>query len=189
MGFIKYFISTKMAFMAMRKNLDERARRKELDAIFAKFDHNHNGRIYIKDFLAELKDHDMEISQAEVKKIMEFSDREGQLNRSKFESYCRESALMKSLDKNHDGIVSELEMTSKHEMAFKALDKNNDGYISKAEFANLAKTLPKDKVDAVMAKFDKDGDGKLDYEEFKKMIQKKMRIFMILSTIKMIIAF
>ena len=32
-----------MAFMAMRKNLDERARQKELDAIFAKFDHNHNG--------------------------------------------------------------------------------------------------------------------------------------------------
>ena len=29
--------------MAMRKNLDERARKKELDAIFAKFDHNHNG--------------------------------------------------------------------------------------------------------------------------------------------------
>ena len=86
--------------MAMRKNLDERARKKELDAIFAKFDHNHNGkqqllaaqrskyieilffykgRIYIKDFLAELKDQDIEISQAEVKKIMEFSDREGQV--------------------------------------------------------------------------------------------------------------
>merc|ERR1712062_744934 len=109
-----------MAFMAMRKNLDERARRKELDAIFAKFDHNHNGRIYIKDFLAELKDHDIEISQAEVKKIMEFSDREGQLSRANFESYCRDSALMKSLDKNNDGIDSELEMTSKHEMAFKA---------------------------------------------------------------------
>merc|ERR1712183_209628 len=113
--------STKMAFMAMRRNLDERARRKELDAIFAKFDHNHNGRIYIKDFLAELKDQDIEISQAEVKKIMEFSDREGQLSRSNFESYCRDSSLMKSLDKNHDGIVSELEMTSKHEMAFKVI--------------------------------------------------------------------
>ena len=104
-----------------------------------------------------------------------------------------------------------------------ALDKNNDGYISKAEFSNLAKTLPKEKVqlqcrrnfsyinwtflqnftklphlcsgakikmffyfscyitmivpqvEAVMAKFDKDGDGKLDYEEFKKMIQKKKK--------------
>ena len=32
-----------MAFMAMRKNLDERARKKELDAIFSKFDRNHNG--------------------------------------------------------------------------------------------------------------------------------------------------
>ena len=28
---------------------------------------------------------------------------------------------MKSLDKNNDGIISELEMTSKHEMAFKVL--------------------------------------------------------------------
>ena len=39
----------------------------------------YKGRIYIKDFLAELKDHDIEIPQAEVKKIMEFSDREGQV--------------------------------------------------------------------------------------------------------------
>ena len=39
----------------------------------------YKGRIYIKDFLAELKDQDIEISQAEVKKIMEFSDREGQV--------------------------------------------------------------------------------------------------------------
>ena len=34
-----------MAFMAQRKNLDERARKKELDAIFAKFDQNQNGEI------------------------------------------------------------------------------------------------------------------------------------------------
>ena len=39
----------------------------------------YKGRIYIKDFLAELKGQDIEISQAEVKKIMEFSDREGQV--------------------------------------------------------------------------------------------------------------
>ena len=34
-----------MAFMAMRKNLDERARKKEFDEIFLKFDHNQNGSI------------------------------------------------------------------------------------------------------------------------------------------------
>ena len=44
-----------------------------------KFYFFYKGRIYIKDFLAELKDQDIEISQAEVKKIMEFSDREGQV--------------------------------------------------------------------------------------------------------------
>ena len=69
--------------------------------------------------------------------MMELSDREGQVgdsqlsnlspdhffqfSKANFESYCRDSSLMKSLDKNNDGIISELEMTSKHEMAFKVL--------------------------------------------------------------------
>ena len=50
-----------------------------------------------------------------------FSQKFFQLSRANFESYCRDSALMKSLDKNNDGIISELEMTSKHEMAFKVI--------------------------------------------------------------------
>ena len=32
-----------MAFMAMRRPLEERARKKEFDEIFEKFDHNKNG--------------------------------------------------------------------------------------------------------------------------------------------------
>ena len=35
--------SLKMAFMAMKKNLDERARKKAFDEIFEKFDRNKNG--------------------------------------------------------------------------------------------------------------------------------------------------
>ena len=34
-----------MAFMSMKKNLDERARKKAFDEIFDKFDHNKNGII------------------------------------------------------------------------------------------------------------------------------------------------
>ena len=33
-----------MAFMAMKKNLNERARRKAFNDIFYKFDHNKNGK-------------------------------------------------------------------------------------------------------------------------------------------------
>ena len=36
-----------MAFMAMKKNLDERARKKAFDEIFDKFDHNKNGKVHI----------------------------------------------------------------------------------------------------------------------------------------------
>ena len=71
------------------------------------------------------------------------------------------------------------------------LDSNNDGFISKAEFGKMARNLSFDQVkdlqncfdmknldihvqvEAVVAKFDSDGDGKLDYEEFKSLMQKK----------------
>ena len=36
-----------MAFMAMRRNLDDRQQKRELDAIFAKFDKNQNGIIHV----------------------------------------------------------------------------------------------------------------------------------------------
>ena len=38
-----YSAAAIMAFMAMRKNLDERAKKKGLDEIFDKFDHNKDG--------------------------------------------------------------------------------------------------------------------------------------------------
>ena len=86
-------------------------------------------------------------------------------------------------------MVSDLELTSKAELAFKALDKNSDGFISKREFNEISKTLTKEQVSTVcqlidwkeqinfqiavvMVKFDQDGDGKLSYSEFKKLLKK-----------------
>ena len=48
--------------------------------------------------------------------------------------------------RNHDGVVSDLEMTSKTQLAFKALDKNSDGFISKREFNEISKSLTKEQV-------------------------------------------
>ena len=44
-----------MAFMAMRKNLDDRHRKKNFDEIFKKFDHNHNQRVSIREFTEVMK--------------------------------------------------------------------------------------------------------------------------------------
>ena len=74
-------------------------------------------------------------------------------------------------------------------MAFKLYDKDKDGYITRAEMVKLSKTLTKEQVEKVMillwlekfhkvinwqafAKFDSDGDGKLSYQEFRKMMNK-----------------
>ena len=85
-----------MAFMAMKKNLDERARKKEFDEIFLKFDHNKNGcnkinimqhlywiivlgKIYVKDFVREIKIQGVKICDADLEHIWKITDKSGQV--------------------------------------------------------------------------------------------------------------
>ena len=79
-------------------------------------------------------------------------------------------------------------------MAFKLMDRNNDGYITKQEMLNTTKKLTQKqvrggeltqnsrrlnyfirKIEAVFARNDKDGDGKLSKEEFKDMMCKEKK--------------
>ena len=47
------------------------------------------------------------------------------------------------------------------------MDKNKDGYISKAELKLAKKKLGMREIDQCIRELDKDGDGKLNLEEFK----------------------
>ena len=62
-------------------------------------------------------------------------------------------------------------------MAFKAIDVNNDGYISKQEFQQVCRDCSVEQINAAFKKFDKSGNGLLDYREFCKMMNdhKKQR--------------
>ena len=51
-------------------------------------------------------------------------------------------------------------------MAFKAMDKDGDGFITKSEFRKVCPNLTKEQINAAFEKFDKAGDGKLNYIEF-----------------------
>jgi len=58
--------------------------------------------------------------------------------------------------------------------AFRIFDRNKDGYISMKELKKvttlLGATLTKEEVDEFMKEADVDGNGKLDYDEFVKML-------------------
>ena len=56
------------------------------------------------------------------------------------------------------------------EIAFRLADKDRSGYITKSEFEKMAKNLSKEQIEKVFAKCDKDGDGKIDFQEFKHMM-------------------
>ena len=48
-----------------------------------------------------------------------------------------------------------------------ALDKDNSGSINSDELSKLGGNMSKEKIEALMAKLDKDGDGKITLEEFR----------------------
>ena len=48
----------------------------------------------------------------------------------------------------------------------RAMDKDGDGYITKTEFQKVCKNLTKEQIEAAFNKFDKSGNGKLNYVEF-----------------------
>ena len=58
------------------------------------------------------------------------------------------------------------------EIAFRLYDKDKDGFITKSEMEKLSKNLSKEQIDKVFARFDADGDGRLSYAEFRKMMNK-----------------
>ena len=43
---------------------------------------------------------------------------------------------------------------------------------TKVEMEKLSKSLTKEQIDRVFARFDADGDGRLSYSEFRKMMNK-----------------
>merc|ERR1712113_1056064 len=61
----------------------------------------------------------------------------------------------------------------KAEIAFKAIDRDNSGFITMAELGKLGTKMNQKKTEALMAKLDADGDGKITLEEFRELFKHK----------------
>merc|ERR1719430_585374 len=70
--------------------------------------------------------------------------------------------------------ASEVDEEAELREAFKIFDRDKDGYISMKELKKVASMLgtmlTKEELDEFMAEADADGNGKLDYDEFVKML-------------------
>lgn len=146
-----------LTFIASRLNDTEV---KNLKAIFETLDKNKDGTLTFE----------------EMKEGIE------KLNKDKTDVNVEE--LFKSIDTNNSGVVNYTEFIAasmdqklymKEERlfeAFKMFDKDGSGKISIAEFKNALKieTLEIDDLDAIVKKYDVNGDGEIDYNEFLSMI-------------------
>ena len=54
---------------------------------------------------------------------------------------------------------------------FSAELRNRDGYLTKAELRKTSRKMTDAQIDAVFEKFDKNRDGRLDFEEFKELME------------------
>ena len=58
------------------------------------------------------------------------------------------------------------------EAVFTAMDKNKDGFISRAELKLAKRSLTREQLDDIIGKADDDGDGKLTFDEVRKIALK-----------------
>ena len=95
------------------------------------------------------------------------------------------------MDKNQNGVIEFSEflrmmahrqsLSNEHEeeltMAFRVFDKDQDGFITREELKELMERLGEDladqDIDEMIAAADSDGDGKVNYEEFVRVLTGK----------------
>lgn len=138
----------------------------ELKRVFQMFDQNSDGRITKKELGDSLDKLGIYISEEEL------------------------SAMIEKIDINEDGCVDieefgalyETIMDEKNEEddireAFKVFDQNGDGYITVEELRSVLNSLglkqgrTAEDCKTMISKVDKDGDGMVDFKEFKQMMR------------------
>ena len=93
--------------------------------------------------------------------------------------------MLKNVDLNGDGEIDfeefyaamkkdSITVTGELEEAFKVFDKDNDGFISAAELrhvmTNLGEKLTEEEVNEMIREADANGDGRINYDEFIKIM-------------------
>ncbi|KAJ3120252.1 calmodulin-like 3 [Physocladia obscura] len=135
----------------------------EFKAAFAAFDRNNDGHIDVSDLSAAIRSlgHTV-VSEADVGELVAaIGDKKGSVSFAAFMAMAAKS-------------IRDVQAEEEMKEAFRIFDRNADGFITHDEFKATLEaqgdSISDQEVDDLIKECDVDGDGKLNYEEFSKMM-------------------
>lgn len=140
----------------------------QLKKEFLALSDNGNGTISVNELdklLREVKKRN-NIPERDIARILANADKDGS---GEIEVHEFLGAL--ATKKDREIIIKAFTNRSAILKQFEAIDKNHKGYITKDQFKKCLESttkmkITKDKMEAIMQNSDKNGDGKIDFEEF-----------------------
>lgn len=136
----------------------------ELRKVFERFDANGDGKISISELDSVLKSLGSSVPYEELRSVMEDldSDKDGYINIDEFAAFCKEP------------MASDEAGASELRDAFDLYDQDHNGLISHSELHlvlnRLGISCSKEDCQRMIHSVDSDGDGNVNFEEFRKMM-------------------
>lgn len=141
--------------------------------LFNAFDRRRTGSVTMADLLAVSQQLGLPSNQADLDKLLAHANVNASQGHVDFDAFA--SLMSRSRARN----AEEAKRREEHEMrqAFKVFDHDGNGLIDEKELTttmkNLGEECTKSDIKAMIKAADKNGDGKIDYEEFIRMMYNK----------------
>ena len=141
-----------------------------LEEIFDSADVTKDGKISLAEYIGLCDNYGIEVSDEDLKHFESMEDKDGLVSKSDFMIYVKKSHMFTQFETVDT--TSDVHWNTMVEKAWTLFDKNGDGKLSQLEFRWMTskEVLTDHQIGIMFAKCDTDGDGTLDFQEFRRMI-------------------